>query len=67
MSKNPRTASKLTNEKNSCFVTNNELSEPKEDMENQVLINTRTPTPKKTQYRTSWKIYRISSSMNFRM
>ena len=42
MSKSPRTVGKLTNGKYSCFVTNNKLSEPKEDMENQILTDTRT-------------------------
>ena len=46
MSKNNRITYKLTNGKNSYFVTNNESSEPKEDIEKQLLIDYETPPPK---------------------
>ena len=38
---------KITNEKNSYFVTNNASIEPKEDIEKQLLTNVETPPPKK--------------------
>ena len=68
MSNNNRITNKLTNGKNSYFVTKNESSEPKEDVEKQLLTDIETPPPKKTQlqiYRISWKTYRTSSFMNF--
>ena len=46
MSKNNRITNKLTNGKKSYFVTNNESSEPKEDIEKQLLIDYETPPPK---------------------
>ena len=71
MSKSNRITNKLANGKNSYFVTNNESSEPKEDIENQLLTDYETPPPKTKKdqlqiYRISWKTYRTSSSMNFR-
>ena len=47
MSNKSRITNKLTNGKNSYFVTNNESSEPKEDVEKQLLTNIETPPPKK--------------------
>ena len=47
MSNNNRITNKLTNGKNSYFVANNESSEPKEDVEKQLLTNIETPPPKK--------------------
>ena len=47
MSQNNCITNKLTNEKNSYFVTNNESIEPKEDIEKQLLTNAETPPPKK--------------------
>ena len=47
MSNNNRITNKLTSGKNSYFVTNNESSEPKEDIEKQLLTDTETPPPKK--------------------
>ena len=47
MSNNSRITNKLTNGKNSYFVTSNESSEPKEDVEKQLLTNIETPPPKK--------------------
>ena len=47
MSNNNRITNKLTNRKNSYFVTNNESSEPKEDIEKQLLTDIETPLPKK--------------------
>ena len=44
---NNRITNKLTNGKNSYFVTNNDSSEPKEDIENQILTDIETPPPKK--------------------
>ena len=49
MSNNNRVINKLTNGKNYYFVTNNESSEPKEDIENQLLTGIETPPPKKDQ------------------
>ena len=49
MSKNNRVTNKLTNEKNSYFVTNNESTEPKEDVERQLITDVELPPPKKTQ------------------
>ena len=68
MSNNNRITNKLTNGKNCYFVTNNESSKPKEDIEKQLLTDIETPPPKKTQlqiYRISWKTYRTSSFLNF--
>ena len=42
MSKNNRITNKLINGKNSYFVTNNESSEPKEDIEKQLLTDIET-------------------------
>ena len=67
MSNNNRIINKLTNVKNSYFVTNNESSEPKEGIEKQLLTDIETPPPKKIQlqiYRISWKTYRTFSFMN---
>ena len=47
MSNNNRITNKLTNGKNSYFVANNESSEPKGDVEKQLLTNIETPPPKK--------------------
>ena len=47
MSNNNRITNKLTNGKNSYFVTNNESSEPKEDTEKQLLTDIETPPRKK--------------------
>ena len=47
MSNNNRITNKITNGKNSYFVTNNESSEPKEDIEKQLLTDVETPPPKK--------------------
>ena len=47
MSNNNRITNKLTNGKNSYFVTNNESSEPKEDIEKQLFTDIKTPPPKK--------------------
>ena len=47
MSNNNRITNKLNHGKNSYFVANNESSEPKEDVEKQLLTNTETPPPKK--------------------
>ena len=47
MSNSNRITNKLTNGKNSYFETNNELSEPKEDIEKQLLTDIETPPPKK--------------------
>ena len=47
MSNNNRITNKLTNGKNSYFVTNNESSETKEDIEKQLLTDIETPPPKK--------------------
>ena len=68
MSNNNRITNKLTNGKNCYFVTNNESSKPKEDIEKQLLTDIETPPPKKTQlqiYWISWKTYRTSSFLNF--
>ena len=68
MSNNNRITNKLTNGKNCYFVTNNESSKPKEDIEKHLLTDIETPPPKKTQlqiYRISWKTYRTSSFLNF--
>ena len=46
MSNNNRITNKLTNGKNSYFVTNNESSEPKQDIEKQLLTDVETPPPK---------------------
>ena len=69
MSNNNRIRNKLTNGKNSYFVTNNESSEPNEDIEKQQLTDNETPPLKRIQlqiYQISWKTYRSSASMNFR-
>ena len=47
MSNNNHITNKLTDAKNSYFVTDNESSEPKEDTEKQLLTDTETPPPKK--------------------
>ena len=47
MLNNNRIRIKLTNGKNFYFVTNNESSEPKEDIEKQLLTDIETPPPKK--------------------
>ena len=47
MRDNSRITNKLINEKNSYFVTNNESSEPKEDIEKQLFTDIETPPPKK--------------------
>ena len=47
MSNNNRITNKLSNGKNSNFVTNNESSEPKNDVEKQLLTDIETPQPKK--------------------
>ena len=47
MSNNNRITNKLINGKNSSFVTNNESSESKEDIEKQLLTDIETPPPKK--------------------
>ena len=47
MSKNNRITNKLINGKNSYFVTNNESSEPKEDIEKQLLTDIETLPSKK--------------------
>ena len=49
MSKNNRITNKLTNEKISYFVTNNESVEPNDDIEKQLLTDVETPPPKKPQ------------------
>ena len=49
MSKNNRITNKLTNEKISYFVTNNESIEPNDDIEKQLLTDVETPPPKKNQ------------------
>ena len=70
MSNNNRITNKLNNEKNCYFETNEESSEQKDNIENQILTGTEMPTPKKVQlqiYWISWKTYRTSSSMNFWM
>ena len=66
MSKNNHITNKLTNGKNSYFVTYNESIEPKEDIEKQ-LLTFKPLHQKKSQlqiYWISWKTYRTSSSMN---
>ena len=45
MSDNNRITNKLTNGKKSYFVTNNESSEPNEDIEKQLLTDIETPPP----------------------
>ena len=47
ISNNNHITNKLTNGKNSYFVTNNESSEPKDDVEKQLLTDIETPPPKK--------------------
>ena len=47
MSNNNRITNKLTNGKSSYFVTNNESSEPKDDIEKLRLTDIETPPPKK--------------------
>ena len=47
MSNNNRITNKLTYGKNSYFVTNKESSEPKEDIEKQLLTDIEMPPPKK--------------------
>ena len=47
MSNNNRITNKLTNEKNSYFITNNESSEPREVIEKHLLTEIETPPPKK--------------------
>ena len=49
MSKNNRITNKLTNEKISYFVTNNESVELNDDIEKQLLTDVETPPPKKPQ------------------
>ena len=67
MSENNRITNKLTNEKNSYFVTNNASIEPKEDIEKQLLTNAETPPPKKDPIPgIRWKTYRTSSSIKSR-
>ena len=47
MSNENHNTNKLINGNNSCFVTNNESSEPKEDIEKQILTDIEMPRPKK--------------------
>ena len=47
MSNNSRITNKLTNGKNSYFVTNNESSELKKDIEKKLLIDIETTPPNK--------------------
>ena len=47
MLNNNCTTNKSANGKNSCFVTNNESSEPNGDIEKQLLTDIETPPPKK--------------------
>ena len=50
MSNNNCLKNKLTIEKDSYFVTSKESSEPKENLEKQILTDTKPPTPpQKTQ------------------
>ena len=56
MSNNNRIRNKLTNGKNSYFVTNNKLSEPNEDIEKQQLTDNETPPLKKIQLQISDKL-----------
>ena len=44
---NNHITNELNNQKSSFFVTNNELSELKENIVNQILRETKTPIPKK--------------------
>ena len=44
---NNHITNELNNQKSSFFVTNNELSELKENIVNQILSETKTPIPKK--------------------
>ena len=44
---NNHITNELNNQKSSLFVTNNELSELKENIVNQILRETKTPIPKK--------------------
>ena len=49
MSNNNRITNKLTNGTNSYFVTENESSEPKENIEKQLLTEIETPPPENDQ------------------
>ena len=63
MSKNNHITNKLTNGKNSYFVTNNESSEPKEDVEKQLLTDIETSPPKK--YPIADISYKLENLQNF--